>query len=78
VQAHRALDGHLPITESFVGEDLRLLRLFECKVGVADPAEIGLGEFAVFLAEVFAQRLEPLCGINELRLAATMFRLSIG
>ena len=36
------------------------------------------GEFAVLLAEVFAERLEPLRGVNELHLALAVLGLAVG
>ena len=45
---------------------LRLLGLLEGKVGVADAADMVLGEFAILLAEVLGHRFEPLRGVNEL------------
>jgi hypothetical protein len=69
VQAERALDLHLPIPEGGIGEDFRLRRFLEGEEGVADALDVIGGEFAVLLAHVLAQRLEPLGGVDELDLA---------
>ncbi len=68
-QAQRPLDRHLPVAEGGVGEDLRLLGLLEVEEGVADALDVLVGELAVLLAQVLAQRLEPLRGVDELHLA---------
>ena len=78
VQAQRALDGDLPVAEGGVGENLRLLRLLEREVGVADALDVVGREFAVFLAEVLAERLEPLRGVDELHLALAVLGLAVG
>ena len=56
VEAERALDLHLPVTEGGVGEDFRLRRFLELQEGVADALDVFGGEFAVLLAHVLAQR----------------------
>ncbi len=60
VQAQRALDRDLPVAEGGVGEDLRLRRFLEVEEGAADALDVLGRELAVLLAEVLAQRLEPL------------------
>ena len=60
VQAQRALDRDLPVAEGGVGEDLRLGRFLEVEEGAADALDVLGRELAVLLAEVLAQRLEPL------------------
>ena len=77
IQAQRALDGDFPVAEGGVGEDLRLLGLLERKEGVADAGDVLVGQFAILLAQVFAQRLESLRGVDELHLAFSMRRLAI-
>ena len=60
-QAQRALDGDLPVAEVLGVEPFRLggfLRLAE--VEVEDSLDVSIREFAVLLAEVAAQWLEPL------------------
>ena len=59
VQAQRALDRDLPVAKGGVGEDLRLRRFLEVEEGAADALDILGREFAVLLAEILAQRLEP-------------------
>ena len=78
VEAERALDLHLPVTEGGVGEDLRLRRFLEGEEGVADALDVLGGEFAVLLAHVLAQRAEPLGGVDELHLAAAVLGLAVG
>ena len=63
VQAKRPLDGHLPVAEGGVGEDLRLGRFLELKEGPADALDVVGRQLAVLLAQVLARRLEPLAGI---------------
>ena len=78
VEAKRALDLHLPVTEGGVGEDFRLRRFLEGKEGVADALDVLGGEFAVLLAHVLAQRAKPLGGVDELHLAAAVLGLPVG
>jgi hypothetical protein len=66
VKTERAVHHDLPVTEGLVGKDLRLGRLRELQEGIADQLNIGFRELAVFLAQILAQRLEPLCGIDQL------------
>ena len=76
-QAKRPLDCHFPVAEGFIGEDLRLLALLECKECAADVCDVFLGQLAVLLAEVLPERLEPLCGIDQLHLASALRRLAV-
>src|SRR5205814_632386 len=69
VQAERAFNGYLPVAEGGVGEDLGLGCFLEIEEGAANALDVLGGEFAVFLAEVLAQRLEPLTRVDELHLA---------
>ena len=78
VQAQRALDRHLPVAERGVGEDLRLGRFLEVEEGAADALDVLGRELAVLLAEVLAQRLEPLAGVDELHLALAVLGLPVG
>ena len=78
VQAQRALDRDLPVAEGGVGEDLRLWRLLEVEEGAADALDVLGRELAVLLAEVLAQRLEPLGGVDELHLALAVRGLPVG
>ena len=71
------LDGDLPVAEGRVGEDLRLLGLLEGEEGVADALDVLVGQLAVLLAEVLAQRLEPLRGVDELDLALAVLGLAV-
>src|ERR1700732_1771071 len=70
VEAERALNGDLPVAEGGVCEDFRVLGFLEREVGIADALDVIGGKFAVFFAEVLAERLEPLRGVDELYLAA--------
>jgi hypothetical protein len=56
----------------------RLGRFLEFKKGLSDAFDVVRGEFAVLFTEVFAQRLEPLGGIDELDLALAVLRLAVG
>ena len=78
LEAQRPLDGHLPVAEGRVREDLRLLGLLEREERVADALDVLVGQLAVLLAEVLAQRLEPLRGVDELHLARAVLRLAVG
>jgi hypothetical protein len=78
VQAQRALDGDFPVAEGGVGEDLRLGRFLEIEEGAADALDVVGRELAVLLAEVLAQRLEPLAGVDELHLALAVRGLAVG
>ena len=77
MEAQRALDSHLPIAEGFIGEDFRLWRFLESEEGIADALDVLGGEFAVLLAHVLAQGLEPLGGVDELHLAFAMLGLPV-
>src|SRR5690349_8043517 len=63
--AQRPLDRHLPVAEGRIREDLRLRRFLESKEGLADAIDVGIREFAVLLAEVLAEWLEPRRGVDE-------------
>ena len=52
--------------------------LFERKVGVADATDVILGEFAVLLAEILAQRFEPLRRVDQLHSPLTVRGLAVG
>jgi len=65
-EAQRTLDGHLPVADGGVREDLRLIGLFESQEGIANPLNVLIRELAVLLAQIFAQRFEPLRRVNEL------------
>ena len=78
VQTQRAFDDDFPIAESFVGEDFGLFSLFKGEVGVADALDVFRREFAVFLAEILAEGLEPLSSVDELNLAFAVFGLAVG
>ena len=71
-QAQRPFNGNLPISESRIGKLFRLLGLPEIEERVADTSDILFRKLAVLFAEVFAQRLEPLCGVDELHLALSV------
>ena len=75
METERAFDGDLPIAERFVRKYLRLFRFFERKKCVADASDIVIRKFAVLLAEVFPQRLEPLRCVDELHLPFAVLRL---
>ena len=77
-EPQRPLDRHLPVAEGRVGEDLRLLGLLEGEEGVADALDVLVGQLAVLLAQVLAQRLEPLRGVDELHLALAVLGLAVG
>ncbi|GEM_PF-4459574 len=76
-QAQGPLDGDLPVAEGSIGEDLRLLGLLEGEKDVADALDVLGREFAVLLAEVLAQGLEPLRRVNELHLAPAVLGLAV-
>ena len=57
---------------------LRLLGLLECQEVSHDALDVRLGKFAVLLAEVLAQRLEPRRRVDQLHLAAPVARLAVG
>ena len=78
MQAQRALDGDLPVAESGIGEDLRLRRFLEFEERAADAFDVLGRKLAVLLAEVLAQRLEPLAGVDELHLALAVCWLPVG
>ena len=58
-------------------EDLGLLGLLEGQEGLADAVDVGLGQLAVLLAQVLAQRLVPLGGVDELHLAPPVRGLAV-
>ena len=78
LEPQRPLDRHLPVAEGGVGEDLRLLGLLEGEESVADAVDVLVGQLAVLLAQVLAQRLEPLRGVDELHLALAVRGLAVG
>ena len=78
MQAQRALDRDLPVAEGGVGKDLRLWRFLEIEEGATDALDVLRREFAVLLAEILAQRLEPLAGVDELQLALAVRGLFVG
>ena len=78
MQAQRALDRDLPVAEGSVGKDLRLGRFLEIEEGAADALDVLGRKFAVLLAEVLAQRLEPLGRVDELHLALAVRGLPVG
>jgi len=78
VQPQGPLNRHLPIAEGGVGEDLGLGRLFEVEKCPADAFDVLGGELTALLAQVLAQRLEPLRGIDQLHLSLAVRRLAVG
>src|SRR5581483_3365853 len=58
LQPQRPFDRHFPVAERGVGKNLRLLGFLEGEKRVADALDIFFRQLAVFLAEIFAQRLE--------------------
>lgn len=68
VQAQRALDCDLPVAEGGILEDLRLGRFLEVEERAADALDVLARKLTVLLAEVLAQRLEPLGRVDELHL----------
>ena len=60
MQAQRALDRDLPIAERSIGKYLGLGRFLEVEKGATDTLDVLGRQLAVFLAEVLAQRFEPL------------------
>lgn len=78
--AQGAFDGDLPVAEVAVVEDLGFKTFFrflagvgEVEVGAGDLRDVGGGEGAVFLAEVFAKLFVEVGGVDELDFAATGF-----
>jgi hypothetical protein len=55
-----------------------LFSFFKGQVSVADAFDVVFAEFAVFLVEVFMQRLEPRAGIDELHLPFAIFGFAVG
>ena len=78
-QSQRALDGDLPVAEVLGVEPFRLGG-FLClaEVEVDDALEVCVREFTVLLAEIAAQRLEPLRCVDQLHLATPRFGLLVG
>jgi hypothetical protein len=74
----RALDRHLPVAEGGVGEDLRLRRLRERKERAADVRDILRRQLEVLLAQVLAQRPEPLGRVHQLHPPPALRRLPVG
>ena len=52
-------------------------RFAEIDDEIADAPDVFFGEFAIFLAEIFAQRREPRAGVNQLRLALFFGRFAV-
>ena len=73
-EPQRPLDRHLPVAKGGVVENLRLLGLFEVEERLRDAVNICIGQFAVLLAEVLPQRLEPSCRVDELHLTLSVRR----
>ena len=65
------------VAEGGVGEDLRIRRLLEGEEGVADALDVVSAQLAVLVAEVFAQRLEPVAGVDQLDVALALGRLAV-
>ena len=78
LDSQRPLDGHLPIAEIRVLENLALLVLFECEKGLADALDVVFAEFAILLAEILAQRAMPAGGVDQLHHAAAMRGFAVG
>src|ERR1017187_8634795 len=78
MQAQRALHRDFPVAEGGVGEDLGLGCFLEVQEGATDALDVFGCQLAVLLAEVLAQGLEPLTGIDELHLAPAVRSLSVG
>ena len=78
MQAQWTLDSHLIVTKGFVWENLGLLCLNKIQIGITDTTDIISSKFAVFLAEILTERLEPGACINELNLALAMLGLAVG
>src|SRR5262249_46175408 len=64
-QTQGPFDRNLPVSEGSVLEDLRLLGLLKGEEGVTNALDVLGRELAVLFAEVLAQRLEPLRGVDE-------------
>ncbi len=78
-QAQRALDGDLPVAEVLGVEPFRLggfLRL--AQIQAEDAGNVGVSQFAVLLAKVAAQRLEPLRCVDQLHAAFAVFGFLVG
>ena len=78
VEPKRALNRYFPVAELFIEENSGFRTLFKIKKGVENSVNIFLREFAVLFAEIFAKRLEPLGGIDKLKMALTVCRLAVG
>ena len=72
------LDRHLPVAKGGIVENPALLRLLECKERVADSGDVRLRKLAILLAQILAERLVPLGGVDQLNLAPAMLRLAVG
>ena len=77
-QAQGAFHRHLPVAKCRVGEDLGLLGLLESEEGIHNTTDVLFGQLAVLLAQVLAQGLVPLRGVNELHAAFAVLRLPVG
>ena len=78
VQAQRAFDGDFPVTKRGVRETFGFRRFLEVEEGAGDAADVLGRQFAVFLAQVLAQGLEPLGGVDQLHLAFAVRGLAVG
>ena len=74
----RPLNRDLPVPEGRIFEDFALLALLECEKGLADSSDIVLPQLAVLLTEVSSQRLIPFGRVDQLHLALSMSRLTVG
>ena len=77
-RAQGTFDRHLGIAELGVVEDARLFGFLERQKGFEDAVDVGVGQFAVLLAHVLAQRPEPRGRVDQLHLAAPVARLAVG
>lgn len=77
VTNERALDGDLLVAESFVWENLAVLRLAECAVDAADLGDLFVRDFNALAAERLAQFRVDAVRIDELDLAAPLHALAV-
>ena len=77
VKAERPLDCHLPVAEGLIWKDLRPFAFFELEERIADPRDAFLRQLTVLLAQVLAQRLEPLRGVDELDSPSALLGLAV-
>jgi len=78
VEAERALDHDFPVAKGLIREDFRLGALLKVEVAAGDAIDVVGRQLTVFLAEVFAERLEPLGRVDELDLALAVVGLAVG